>query len=169
MLVRIQIPSRQSLIVLPQTCLRQQTRTYKNKLFRTPRVFEQNIVLTDGSTFKVMTTSPRKTYRLTRDKFNNPLWTGRKRSAEGDQQNMQLSRFRKSFSEGLGGEASMKELSTDRRGQDGTEIESSGDSNVDAQEALYRMLESKEAYMPTKGKDRSAGEPAKEKRKGVRT
>jgi hypothetical protein len=109
-----------------------------------------------------MSSSPRKTYRLTRDKFNNPLWNGRKRSTEEDNQNLQLAKFRKSFSQGLGGEVSMKELSE-------MEAVSSGDSKIDAAEALYKMLESKEAYVPTKGKEAGAAGETTVKRKGVRT
>src|SRR5271170_1497421 len=107
MFLRISSSPRVSLPVSSQSCLCQQTRSYKNKLFRNPQVFYQNIVLTDGSSFKVMTSSPRPTYRLTRDKYNNPIWTGRLRSVEEDEQNMQLSRFRKSFSRSLGGQESM--------------------------------------------------------------
>jgi hypothetical protein len=111
-----------------------------------------------------MTTSPRKTYRLTRDKLNNPLWTGRRRSAEEDEQNVRLAKFRKSFSGGLGGEAAMKELAELEKG-------ATGDSTSDAAEAIYKMLESDEAYVPTQGKERGAegGQTAGKKNKGVRT
>src|SRR5271154_1623513 len=102
MLVRISGSPRPFLPSLPQFCHCQQTRSYRNRIFREPPIFYQTIVLTDGSTFKVMTASPRKTFRLTRDKFNNPVWTGRRRSAEDDDQNLQLAKFRKSFSETIG-------------------------------------------------------------------
>src|SRR5947207_8272308 len=107
--------------LLPQqVCQCQQIRWYKNSLFRNPRVFYQNIVLSDGSSFKVMSSSPRKTYRLARDKYNNPLWTGRRRSAEEDEQNQQLAKFRKSFSGGISGEEGMKELLQEKRQREGT-------------------------------------------------
>jgi hypothetical protein len=132
-------------------------------------VFYQTIVLSDGSTFKVMSSSPRKTYRLTRDKFNNPLWTGRRRSAEEDEQNQQLAKFRRSFSGALGGEAGMKELLEDKRRKEGLDGEQSGDSKLDAADALFSMLESKEAYVPTKGRETSGPSTDSGKRKGVRT
>src|SRR5271170_5197623 len=133
MLLRIPISPRQTLPIIRQTCLCQQSRSYKNQFFRNPRVFEQTVVLTDGSTFKVMSSSPRKTYRLTRDKFNNPLWTGRFRSAEEDEQNQQLAKFRKSFSGGLGGEAGMRSLLEETRRKHG--VKASGDNRLDEMDA----------------------------------
>jgi hypothetical protein len=116
-----------------------------------------------------MSSSPRKTYRLTRDKFNNPLWTGRRRSAEEDEQNQQLAKFRKSFSGGMTGEAGMKELLRDKRRRE-ADGESSGDSKLDAADALFSMLESNEAYVPTKGRDATASPAdAGKKKGGVRT
>lgn len=83
---------------------------------------------------------------------------------------MQLAKFRKSFSGGLGGEAAVKELASSRQ-KDGTAEESLGDTKLDAQDALYKMLEAEDAYVPTKGKERvfEPGQQQKEKRKGVRT
>lgn len=154
---------------VPQTCLCQQTRSYRNTLFRKPRVFYQTIVLTDGSTFKVMSSSPRKTYRLTRDKFNNPLWTGRRRSAEEDEQNQQLAKFRKSFSAGLGGEAGMKDLLQRKLAKEGMESRVSSDDKLERADALFEMLESKDAYVPTRGKEHGEAQGVPAKRKGVRT
>jgi hypothetical protein len=168
MLLRISAP-RPPLPLSLQTCLCQQTRSYRNQLFRKPQVFYQNIVLTDGSSFKVMTCSPRKTYRLTRDKFNNPLWTGRRRSSEEDEQNQQLAKFRKSFSGAIGGEDSMKQLREERRRKDPTTTAKSGDLKVETADALFSMLESKEAYVPTRGREgKDLVEPTG-KTKGVRT
>lgn len=168
MLLRISQSPRHVLPILPQACLFQQTRSYKNQLFRKPEVFNQTIVLSDGSSFKLMTSSPRKTYRLARDKFNNPLWTGRRRSSEEDAQNQQLSRFRRAFNKGLGGEESMNVLSTRRRrGRNAKELPS-GDAKVDATDTLFKLIESKDAYVPTRGRDKDAGSPTG-KQKGVRT
>jgi len=116
-----------------------------------------------------MSTSPRKTYRLTRDKFNNPLWTGRRRSAEEDEQNQQLAKFRKSFKGALGGEEGMKELLRHKRERQGVEMESSGDDKLDSADALFEMLESNEAYVPTRGKEVGEAPAAPAKKKGVRT
>ena len=161
---------RQSVHFMLQTCLCQtQTRGYKNSLFRQPQVFYQNIVLTDGSSFKVMSNSPRKTYRLSRDKFNNPLWTGRKRSSEQDDQNQQLAKFRKSFSGTLLSEAGMKALSEARR-QRLTKKEQTGDEKLDATDELFDLLEAEDAYVPTRGRETADGASQETgKRKGVRT
>ena len=62
----------------------------------------------------------------------------------------------------------MKALLQDKRRKEG-EGESSGDSKLDAADALFSMLESKEAYVPTKGRE-STGSPGDAgKKKGVRT
>jgi hypothetical protein len=168
MLLRISPSPRLSLPILPQACLYQQTRGYKNQLFRKPQVFHQTIVLTDGSSFKLMTSSPRKTYRLTRDKFNNPLWTGRRRSSEEDAQNQQLSRFRRAFKKGLGGEEGIQQL-VPPAGEDGSMEElPTEDTRVDATDSLFQLMESKDAYVPTRGRDKEAGAPTG-KQKGVRT
>ena len=167
MLLRISAP-RPPLPLSSKTCLCQQTRSYRNQLFRKPQVFYQNIVLTDGSSFKVMTCSPRKTYRLTRDKFNNPLWTGRRRSSEEDEQNKQLAKFRKAFSGAIGGEDSMKQLREERRRKDPSAAKS-GDLKLESADALFSMLESKEAYVPTRGREGKEVVEPTGKGKGVRT
>ena len=168
MLLRIVTTApRQSAHLLPQTCLCQmQTRGYKNQLYRHPQVFYQNIVLTDGSSFKVLTSSPRKTYRLTRDKLNNPVWTGRKRSSEQDDQNQQLAKFRKSFSNTLSGETGLQQLSEATRLKRGEE--EGGESKNDAAEGLFDMLEAEDAYVPTRGREKDEPPPTGQQ-KGVRT
>ena len=167
MSLRISLSPRQSLPVVPQARLYQQNRSYKNQLFRKPQIFHQTIVLTDGSTFRLMNSSPRKTYRLTRDKFNNPLWTGRRRSSEEDSQNQQLSRFRRAFRNALGGEEGMKMLAARRQRSD-YEQPRSGDPKVDATDSLFKLMESSDAYVPTRGRDKDAAAPTG-KKKGVRT
>ena len=169
MLLRISQSPRLALPILPQACLYQQTRGYKNQLFRKPEVFHQTIVLSDGSSFKVMTSSPKTAYRLTRDKFNNPLWTGRRKSSEEDAQNQQLSRFRRAFNKGLGGEEGMQQMVTRRRRRGrNMDLLPSADSKVDATDSLFKLLESKDAFVPTRGRDKEAGSPTG-KQKGVRT
>jgi hypothetical protein len=115
-----------------------------------------------------MSTSPRKTYRLSRDKFNNPLWTGRRKSAEEDEQNQQLAKFRKAYSGALGGEASMKELREDRLQKIGGKDDAHYDKDVETMDALFSLLESKDAYVPTRGRE-GATAPPTGKTKGVRT
>src|SRR5271170_3447687 len=159
MLSRISPFPRLTLPILPQACLYQQTRGYKNQLFRKPEVFHQTIVLSDGSSFKVMTSSPRKAYRLTRDKFNNPLWTGRRRSSEEDAQNQQLSRFRRAFTKGLGGEEGMQELVIPKPGEVSVEGLSGDSKGVDTTDSLFKLIESKDAYVPTRGRDKETGAP----------
>jgi len=168
MLLRISQSPRHALPLLPQACLCQQTRSYKNQLFRKPEVFYQTIVLSDGSSFKLMTSSPRKTYRLTRDKFNNPIWTGRRRSSEEDAQNQQLSRFRRAFNKGIGGEQGLRQLSARRRKGGNAQELPSGDAQIDTTDTLFKLIESKDAYVPTRGRDKEAGAPTG-KQKGVRT
>ena len=167
MLLRITTAApRQSLHLLPQTCLcNTQTRGYRNQLFREPQVFYQNIVLTDGSSFKVMTSSPRKTYRLTRDKLNHPIWTGRRRMSVADDQSQQLSKFRKTFSGTIVGEAGVKDLLESRRQKRGQESLSL-DANYDAAEELFDMLQEKDAYVPTRGKEKEGGSNDTGKGKG---
>ena len=116
-----------------------------------------------------MTSSPRKTYRLSRDKLNNPLWTGRLRAGEEDDQNAQLTRFRRAFSGAFGGEDATRNMAHDRLTNEGTQVESTGDAKQDAADALYRLLENESAYAPPKEKEKVYGEFTKPKRKGVRT
>jgi hypothetical protein len=115
-----------------------------------------------------MTVSPRKTYRLTRDKFNNPLWTGRRRSAEEDEQNQQLAKFRKSFSGAIGGEEGMKQLREERRRREGATAVNP-DQKLESADALFSMLESKDAYVPTRGREGKEVKEPTGKTKGGRT
>ena len=54
-----------------------------------------------------------------------------------------------------------------RRGRNG-EMLPSGDSKVDATKSLFKLLESKDAFVPTRGRDKEAGSPTG-RQKGVRT
>jgi len=146
-----------------QICILQQRRTVKEppRLFRQPQVFQQSIVLSDGSSFQVMTTSPRKVYRLARDKFNNPLWTGRRRSSDDDDQNKQLSKFRSSYSSSLGGNETL--LGSEGKFEPGKAAKAQV-------EKIFSMLEADDAYAPTRGREGKTADPEeKKKKKGVRT
>jgi len=166
MLLRIANPSRPSIpLLLPQLCLYQQSRSYKNQVYRKPQVFEQTIVLTDGSTFTLTSTTPRKIYRLTRDKFNHPLWNGRRHGDEEDA-NKQLAKFRRSFAGALGGKEAMRQM-VEQRKQKAGDKKMTGDDDVDVVDAVFEMLEAEDAYAPTKG--REYGFASRDKKKGVRT
>jgi len=54
-----------------------------------------------------------------------------------------------------GEDGSMEELPTE-------------DTRVDATDSLFQLMESKDAYVPTRGRDKEAGAPTG-KQKGVRT
>jgi hypothetical protein len=58
----------------------------------------------------------------------------------------------------------MKGLLESRRSRD-----SSGDDKVDSADALFELLESKDAYVPTRGKEQGVTSATPAKRKGVRT
>ena len=169
MIARISSTARSSAPRIPRICLSHQSRGYKNHLWRKPETFRQTIVLTDGSSFTVMNSSPRKLYRLTRDKFNNALWTGRKRSAEEDEQNQQLHKFRRSYKGGIGSEEGMKQLLDDAERIGGKDVTLTGDAKVDAVDLLFKMMEHKDAYVPTKGREAGNSPSEPSKRKGVRT
>jgi len=166
MLLRISNPVRPSIhLTFPQLCIYQQSRSYKNQVYRKPQVFKQTIVLTDGSTFELMSTTPRKTIRLTRDKFNHSLWNGRRRSVE-EESNQQLAKFRRSFAGALGGKDAMKQMVEERK-QKRVDKKLTGDDEVDAVDVLFDLLDAKDAYEPTRGREK--GVASKTKRKGVRT
>jgi hypothetical protein len=116
-----------------------------------------------------MSPSPRKAYRLTRDRYNNPLYTGRRRSVEEDEQNQQLSKFRTSFSKGISGAEGQKGLLAEKKRREGGTMVSSGDIKLDAADALFDLLHSKEVRAPTRGREKSEAVASPEKRKGVRT
>jgi hypothetical protein len=129
-------------------------------------MFRQQVVMSDGSAFTLLTTSPQKKYALTRDRVNHPLWNGRKSAAEEDRANQQLAKFRAAYKTGLGGEAMMKEMSEAKAAEAKPE-EAQEAANKAAADALFQLLESKDAYKPTRGRD-TAKAPS-EKAKGVRT
>ena len=113
-----------------------------------------------------MSSSPQKVFRLSRDRFNNPLWTGREKSSDEDA-NQQLARYRKAYAHALGGDAAMKGLLADKVKREGEDVKLTGDESVDAVQALYEMLESKDAYVPTRGREGQG--PKEGKKRGVRT
>jgi len=68
--------------------------------------FPSTVLLSDGSSIQLSTTSPRSMVKLTRDPTNHPLWNpGMERRAGGDDdESGRLGRFRKRF-EGMQGAA----------------------------------------------------------------
>lgn len=65
----------------------------------------------------------------------------------------------------------MEELARHRREQqqDGVEGDTKGDDKLDRADALFDLLESEDAYVPTRGREHGAATAAPAKRKGVRT
>ena len=83
-----------------------------------PHLHDQIVILTDGSSFKQLTTSPRGVIRLTKDVRNNPLWNpSMKHLADIEEDEAgRLRRFRTRFGMGFesetegGGNAEMEAL-----------------------------------------------------------
>lgn len=63
-----------------------------------PELFSQTIVLSNGATYTVRTTSPRSQIRLTKDTRNHPLWNPSKLRANLKDESEQLVKFNKRFS-----------------------------------------------------------------------
>lgn len=60
--------------------------------------FRQRVILSDGSTFTHMTTSPRSILRLTRDLANNPFWSPSSTDVSfGDEEAGRMGRFKRRF------------------------------------------------------------------------
>lgn len=62
--------------------------------------FPQTVILSDGSSIQLNTTSPRSSVRLTRDPTNHPLWNPRlekKSGAGSEDESGRLGRFRRRF------------------------------------------------------------------------
>ncbi|KAF9933887.1 hypothetical protein FBU30_004055 [Linnemannia zychae] len=70
--------------------------TSSDKL-RSPELFDQTIVLSNGATFTLRTPSPRSHLRLTRDTRNHPLWNPDMRGNISNDESGQLSKFSKKF------------------------------------------------------------------------
>lgn len=64
---------------------------------RSPELFDQTIVLSNGATFTLRTPSPRAQIRLTRDTRNHPLWNPELRGNASSDDSGQLSKFAKKF------------------------------------------------------------------------
>jgi ribosomal protein L31 len=73
------------------------TATSTDYVTRTPELFDQTIVLSNGATFTLRTPSPRPQIRLTRDTRNHPLWNPEMRGNTSSDDSGQLSRFAKKF------------------------------------------------------------------------
>ncbi|KAG0045511.1 hypothetical protein BGZ83_009303 [Gryganskiella cystojenkinii] len=73
------------------------TATSTDYVTRTPELFDQTIVLSNGATFTLRTPSPRPQIRLTRDTRNHPLWNPEMRGNASNDDSGQLSKFAKKF------------------------------------------------------------------------
>jgi ribosomal protein L31 len=67
------------------------------KSFIRPRLFTQQIVLTNGATYTLRTTSPKPRIKLIKDTRNHPLWNPSQLSQTLDDDSGQLSKFIKKF------------------------------------------------------------------------
>jgi len=65
--------------------------------FVRPELFTQQIVLTNGATYTLRTTSPKPQIKLIRDTRNHPLWNPSKYTQELGDESGQLSKFIKKF------------------------------------------------------------------------
>ncbi|RUS32439.1 hypothetical protein BC938DRAFT_475383 [Jimgerdemannia flammicorona] len=63
----------------------------------TPELFPQTVVLSNGATYMVRTSSPRAQLRLTKDTRNHPLWNPAVLASQLSDENEQLVRFTKRF------------------------------------------------------------------------
>ncbi|CAM0135847.1 hypothetical protein VKS41_001715 [Umbelopsis sp. WA50703] len=67
-----------------------------------PEQFTQTIVLSNGATYNVRTTSPKAQVRLTKDTRNHPLWNPSMLREGVNDESEQLTKFQKRFGD-LGG------------------------------------------------------------------
>jgi len=67
-----------------------------SRVYRAP-TFTQKIVLSDGSTFSKLTTSPRQSVRLTKDIRNAQLWNPDAGKSLNQEENGRLARFKGRF------------------------------------------------------------------------
>ncbi|PKC70323.1 hypothetical protein RhiirA1_414520 [Rhizophagus irregularis] len=67
------------------------------KSFIRPRLFTQQIVLTNGATYTLRTTSPKPRIKFIKDTRNHPLWNPSQLSQALDDDSGQLSKFIKKF------------------------------------------------------------------------
>jgi ribosomal protein L31 len=68
-----------------------------------PATYTQRVVLSDGSTFTMLSTAPTPaTIRLTRDVTNNPLWApgSERRGVDDAKEDGRVGRFRRRFADG---------------------------------------------------------------------
>lgn len=94
-------------------------------------VFSQTVLLSDGSSIQLTTTSPRSSVRLTRDPTNHPLWNPsleRTGGGSDEDESGRLGRFRKRFG---GAEDVSAQSDGDRTGNKSTSSMESGFSSED--------------------------------------
>ncbi|RIA90976.1 hypothetical protein C1645_768583 [Glomus cerebriforme] len=69
------------------------------KSFVRPRLFTQQIILSNGATYTLRTTSPKPRIKLIKDTRNHPLWNPSESSQTLDDESGQLSKFIRKFGE----------------------------------------------------------------------
>ncbi|CAG8492575.1 11167_t:CDS:1 [Racocetra fulgida] len=62
-----------------------------------PELFTQQIILSNGATYTMRTTSPKSLIKLIKDTRNHPLWNPTTQSDSLDDESGQLSKFTKKF------------------------------------------------------------------------
>uniref|UniRef100_A0A1D1YTY8 54S ribosomal protein L36, mitochondrial n=1 Tax=Anthurium amnicola TaxID=1678845 RepID=A0A1D1YTY8_9ARAE len=67
------------------------------KSFVRPRLFTQQVILSNGATYTLRTTSPKPRIKLIKDTRNHPLWNPSQLSRKLDDDSGQLSKFIKKF------------------------------------------------------------------------
>ncbi|CAG8538923.1 22580_t:CDS:1 [Cetraspora pellucida] len=69
----------------------------KPQMATRPELFTQQIILSNGATYTMRTTSPKSIIKLIKDTRNHPLWNPTTQSDSLDDESGQLSKFTKKF------------------------------------------------------------------------
>lgn len=141
--------------------------TQQNPLPRPAPQFDQVTLLSDGSSIRLTTTSPRSTVRLTRDPTNHPLWNPsmeRSQGASEDDESGRVARFRRRFggvneasaSAGAGAGADRASAGQAGKGRTGAQPAPARDVTFGADDLDWMSVGGREARAgsapPTKGK-----------------
>ncbi|KTW31082.1 ribosomal protein L31 [Pneumocystis jirovecii RU7] len=83
--------------IKPLQINRYETRNITQRIAR-PRKFQQMVVLSDGSTFTISTTSPKPIIWITKDQRNHPLWNpDKKRQIDESDNEGRLKKFKQKY------------------------------------------------------------------------
>ncbi|KAJ3091324.1 hypothetical protein HK102_000967 [Quaeritorhiza haematococci] len=101
-----------------------------------PQLFYQTVVLSDGSSFTIRTTTPRPLLKMTKDTRNHPLWNPERRQ-ELDDKSTELNRFARRF----GGLDLLTDSMTSGEGEAAARGAGSADVGLDADDFGFAMGE----------------------------